>query len=182
MKQLFFTILLLAFFNCGENEKKSPIIASEVIIDAITLNFDDLNDIEKEDMIFTRCCCYPKNWNRGVNCIEKEDAFYVKAKININLLAELSESKIFTKDKLINSNPHSLYGKYHNRWQFLDEDENWICETSKFDGHNDFMLVRKGNIDEVIIGPLPEKPSKMIIEILDSKYYKGITPEFVIKN
>lgn len=182
MKHLFLIILLLTFFGCGNNDKKLLIDPSDVIIEAINLNFEDLNDAEKQDIIFTRCCCYPTNWNRGVDCIEKEEAFYVKAEINIKLLAALSESKTFSIDKLITSNPHSLYGKYHNRWQFIDENGNEICETAKFDGHHDFNLLRQGNIDEIIIVPLPKRPKKMMIKISDSKYYRGITPEIKIRN
>ena len=133
-------------------------------------------------------CCYPENWRYGVNCVEKEDAFYVKTKININLLAALSEpdlsggAGIFKKDSLIssNSNPHLLYGSL-NRWKFIDENGNEICQIEKGDGHHHFRLIRNDTIDELIIGPLPKKPRKMIIEILDSKCYEGITPELEIK-
>jgi len=179
MKRLI--ILLLTFFSCGEAEKKTHINSTEVIIEAANLTYNDLNNVEKEDMIFTRCCCYPENWNRGVDCVEKENAFYVKTKININLLAILSESNTFKKDYLISENPHTLYGKYHNRWKFIDEDGNEICSTAKFDGHNDFRLIRNDTIDELIIGPLPKRPKKMIIEISNSKYYPDLTPEYVIK-
>lgn len=181
MKKTLFIISLFAFFYCGENKKIKTINPSEVIIEAVNLNFSELSNSEKEDMIFTKCCCYPENWRRGVNCVEKENAFYVKAKININLLGALSESETFTFDKIITSNPHSLYGKYINRWQFKDQKGKIICETAKFDGHNDFRLNRNGTIDEIIIGPLPKKPSKMMIRIMESKYYNGITPEIYIK-
>lgn len=181
MKHILLSILVLSILGCGSNEKK-PIKPSDVIIEAVNLSFKNLNYTEMEDMIFTECCCYPINWNKGVDCVQKEEAFYVKAKINIDLLAILSESETFSKDELITSNPHSLYGKYHNRWQFVDESGIEICQTAKFDGHNDFNLIRKGNIDEVIIGPLPKKPSKMMIEISNSKYYQGVKPEISIKN
>lgn len=55
-------------------------------------------------MIYTNYCCYPNNWNRAVDCVEKENAYYVKAKININLLATLSESDAFNIQYLISSN------------------------------------------------------------------------------
>lgn len=180
MKQILVFLIAISFLRCN-NDEKPPIKPDDVIIEATNLIYTDLNDLEKEDMIFTRCCCYPHNWNQGVNCIEKEDAFYVKAKIDINLLGLLSESRTFNKSSLINSNPHSLYGKYHNRWKFLDKNGVEICETSKFEGHHDFRLIRNDSIDEIIIGPLPVKPNTMIIEIIDSKYYDGIIPKVEIK-
>lgn len=182
MKQLFFSILFLTFIGCGQNPPELKIAKSNIILGAENLSFSDLSDKEKEEMIFTGCCCYPNNWNKGVNCVEKEDAFYVKTRIDINLLSSLSESKTFSKDELLTENPHSLYGKYHNRWKFMDENGIEICATSKFDGHNDFGLIRNGMVDELIIGPLPKKPRKMIIEIMDSKHYDGITPEMSLKN
>ena len=102
------------------------------------MKFDDLSINEKSNIIFDKCCCYPKNWNKGENCIEKENAFYIKAKINNNLLSYISESNTFPREELLNQNPHFLYGKYKNRWKFLNEDGQIICETSKFEGHNSF--------------------------------------------
>lgn len=182
MKQTLASLLLLTLISCGENQDKKPIDKFDVIIEAQNLNYDELSDLEKESIIFSRCCCYPHNWNQGINCVEKENAFYVKAKINNKLLANLSESETFDKDKLLNENPHFLYGKYHNRWKFIGQSGSEICETSKFEGHHDFMLIRNDTIDEVIIGPLPTKPKRMIIEIIESKYYMGITPEAEIEN
>lgn len=178
MKHFYFLFFILYFLiGCsGKNEKK-PIDASKVIISATLLKFEDLNDSEKADMIFDNCCCYPKNWNQGENCIEKENAFYVKAKINNNLLSYISETDAFPRDNLLNENPYSLYGKYRNRWNFTNEKGNPICETAQFEGHNSFKLVRLDSIDCIIIGPLPEKPEEMIIEILDSKNYPELIPK-----
>lgn len=176
----FFYILIFISLSCINSNKKS-INPEKVIVEAINISYDDLSNAEKEDMIFTKCCCYPYNWNRGVDCIENEKAFYVKAKIDVELLATLSESDAFKISQLITSNPRSLYGKYHNRWQFKDENGKEICETSKFDGHNDFSLKRIGYIDELIIGPLPKKPSIMLIKVSDSKYYEGIIPEVKVQ-
>jgi hypothetical protein len=175
-----FIIFAFIILGCNSKEAKS-INASDVIISATLLKFSQLNDAEKSDMIFDKCCCHPHNWNQGENCVEKENAFYVKAKINISLLAYLAESDAFPRKHLLDPNPHFLYGKYVNRWAFLDDKETPICETSKFDGHNSFALSKLDSIDNIIIGPLPEKPKKMIIEILQSKNYPGINPESLIK-
>ncbi|WP_459209703.1 hypothetical protein [Aquimarina rhabdastrellae] len=182
MKQIIFIISFIVFFSCTEKENKKSINPSDVIIQAKLLSFSELTDSEKENTNFLKSCCYPENWNQGVDCIEKEYAFYVKTKININLLGAISESDTFTIDKLITSNPNSLYGKYVNQWEFEDQNGIKICETAKFIGHNDFNLKRNDSIDQLIIGPLPKKPKKMIIKIKDSKYYKGISPEKQIIN
>jgi hypothetical protein len=176
MKHYYF-LFSIFLFGCSEKKDRKPIDASKVIISATLLKFEDLNDSEKADMIFDDCCCYPKNWNQGENCIEKENAFYVKAKINNNLLSYISESDAFPRENLLNENPHFLYGKYRNRWNFINEKGNPICETSKFEGHNSFKLSRLDSIDSIIIGPLPEKPKEMIIEILDSKNYPELIPK-----
>lgn len=177
MKRYILPFLLIIFFSCSEKNDKKNINSSDVIISATLLKFDDLSINEKSNIIFDKCCCYPKNWNKGENCIEKENAFYIKAKINNNLLSYISESNTFPREELLNQNPHFLYGKYKNRWKFLNEDGQIICETSKFEGHNSFELVRFDSIDNIIIGPLPEKPKEMIIEILESKNYPELTPK-----
>ena len=71
----------------------------------------------------------------------------------------------------INTNAQSITGVVQN------EKGNPICETSKFEGHNSFDLSRLDTIDSIIIGPLPEKPKEMIIEILDSKNYPELIPK-----
>lgn len=171
-------LILLIVFGCTNNSKKILINPSDVIIQAVVISYSDLDSEEKENLIYTKCCCYPSNWNHGVDCVEKEYAFYVKAKINVYLLASLSESRTFPKSHLISSNPHFLYGKYVNRWDFKDEMGYEICKTSKNNGHNYFNLVRNDSVDHLIIGPLPKQPKKMLIEILDSKNYPGLTPEY----
>ena len=86
---------MIIFFSCTEKNDKKNINSSDVIISATLLKFDDLSINEKSNIIFDECCCYPKNWNKGENCIEKENAFYIKAKINNNLLSYISESNTF---------------------------------------------------------------------------------------
>jgi len=98
------------------------------------------------------------------------------------LLAELCESESFQINDMLNENKYSLYGKYINRWEFINSSGGLICETDKFSGQKLIELNRNGEIDEVIIGPLIEKPTKMQIKILDSKYYQNNSnPEFAIK-
>lgn len=181
-------LLIVAIFflsNCSNDSQKSENIESpnqfsKVIIQAKVIEYNDLSEEEKESNFTTNVCCYPENWNNGVDCISKEDAFYVKVKINNILLAILTESNAFSMDDLLDENPYLLYGKYHNRWGFWDENGVEICETSKFEGHNYFGVKRDKNVDELIIGPLPKKPKKMKIEISDSKNFPEVTPVFDI--
>lgn len=86
----------------------------------------------------------------------------------------MCENNIFTIDKLITNNPYSLYGKYKNRWIFYDSIDIMIYETSKFKGHNIIEINRTDFFDEIIVGPLPKKPHKMFIKILDQNTIKKI--------
>jgi hypothetical protein len=98
------------------------------------------------------------------------------------LLAKLCENESFQIADMLNENKYSLYGKYVNRWEFYNSKGELICETDKFAGQKLMELNRNAGVDEVIIGPLNEKPIKMKIKILDSKYYpNNSSPEFLIK-
>ncbi|MEA9414358.1 hypothetical protein [Flavobacterium sp. PL02] len=97
------------------------------------------------------------------------------------LLAKLTESEAFSVKGLLSNNNFFLYGKYKNRWGFVSIDGDTIIETEKFAGHRTLDISRDRNIDEVIIGPLPKRPKKMYIEIINSKKYPNTTLEFNIK-
>jgi hypothetical protein len=59
----------------------------------------------------------------------------------------------------------SLYGKYRNSW-VLFNNENEIPGTLKFGGHSVSEFKRsQNNIDSIILGPIPEKPTKVLIQI-----------------
>jgi hypothetical protein len=171
-------MLILFFVSCGKSEIPT-IDLEKVIINAEVLTFNDLTNSQKEKLQY---CCnyYPNNWRDGIE-YKKEDAFFVKIKIDNSLLAKLSESNAFSEKDLLSNNEFYLYGKYYNRWSFISVDGDKIIETEKFEGHRTLEVIRNKNIDEVIIGPLPKKPQKMFIEISDSKNYPNMTPEFNIK-
>lgn len=181
MKNLYSKLIIIFipfFISCGKSE--SPKIDIKNIIQNVKiLTFNDLTNTQKEKLEY---CCnyYPNNWRDGIG-YKKEDAYFVKAKIDNNLLAKLTESTAFSEKDLLSNNEFYLYGKYHNRWSFISVEGDKIIETEKFEGHRTFEVVRNKNIDEVIIGPLPKKPQKMYIEISDSKNYPNMTPEFNIK-
>ena len=168
-------LIICLFFSCNKTEK--PIIDSnKVIIEAKIVSYEELTTKPENNYY-----CHPDNWRDGIE-FEKEKAFYVSAKINNKLLAQLCESESFQIDNMLNENKHFLYGKYRNRWEFLNSNGGLICETEKFEGQNLLVLNRNGEIDEVIIGPLIERPKKMHIKILDSKYYpNNPSPEFQLK-
>jgi hypothetical protein len=62
--------------------------------------------------------------------------------------------------------PRILYGKYKNVWAF-EASGSPVPETERYRGHWLAWVKRNSllSIDEVVIGPLPEKPDKMIIRI-----------------
>lgn len=180
MRSLFTIIILFNVLSCIHKSEKSPIDSSKVILLAKVLTYNDLNFVEKEELTYG-CYCYSNNWHDGEE-FSKEDAFYVKCEINNKLLSELSESEAFQIEDLMSVNPHMLYGKYHNRWSFIDSLGFKVCETNKFEGHNIITIQRNGEIDKLLIGPLIEKPIAMSIEIADSKYYKdNLDPTYDIK-
>lgn len=180
MKKLYLNIIIFIqfFIGCGKSEVPK-IDLNNVIQNAEILTFNDLTNSQKEKLEY---CChyYPNNWRDGVE-YKKEDAYFVKAKIDNKLLAKLTESNAFSEKDLLSNNELYLYGKYHNRWRFISVEGDKVIETEKFEGHRTFEVIRNKNIDEVIIGPLPKKPQKMYIEISDSKNYPNLRPEFNIK-
>ncbi|HRB71842.1 MAG TPA: hypothetical protein PK776_08330 [Flavobacterium sp.] len=175
---LAFTILL--FISACNNAEKPPIDSSKVILSAEVLSYKDLTEGQKAEIKYG-CYCYPNNWRDGVE-FSKESSYFVSCKINNNLLAQLCESETFQIKDLLNENANMLYGKYHNSWVFTDSLGYKVCETSKFEGQNTISLQRKGEIDDLLIGPLIEKPKVMSIEIANSKYYKdNPDPSFKLK-
>ncbi|QOG02083.1 hypothetical protein [Flavobacterium sp. MDT1-60] len=172
-------IILFFVFSAGcSKTEKVQIEVKNIIKSAEILTFKDLSDQQKKELEYC-CSYYPSNWRDGVS-FEKEKAYFVKTKIDNNLLASLTESNTFSKIELLNNGNTYLYGKYHNRWGFVDNKNDTIFETEKFEGHRIIAITRRGNIDELIVGPLVEKPKKMYIEISDSKNYPNLTPEYII--
>jgi hypothetical protein len=174
--KIYLSFILINFVSCN-NVEKQIIDSNKVIINAKVLTFKELSSIQATKHNYNSFC-YPNNWRNGIE-FDREKAFYVFAKINNKLLAGLSENESFQINDMLTENNYSLYGKYLNRWEFIDSVGNVICETDKFDGHKILEIIRIGEIDEVIIGPIPEKPKIMLINIQDSKYYpKNPTPKF----
>lgn len=164
------------FTSCG-NEVE-VIKSDEIIVDASVIKYSDLEELDKSKMKYD-CHCFPKNWNQGVITL-KDSTFFIKAKINNSKLAKISESNAFPIKELLSDNLYMLYGKYKNRWKLMNSRGMKICETDKFDGFSILTIQRNGDYDEIIIGPIPEKPSKIIIELSDSENYPNLTPTYCI--
>ncbi|RXR18877.1 hypothetical protein [Flavobacterium stagni] len=181
MKHFLAIVTLLFISACTNKPEKAPIDSSKVILSAKILRYEDLGINEKADLKYA-CYCYPVNWRESVEYL-KEDAFYVSCKIDNKLLAQLCESETFKLESLLDEKPSSLYGKYINRWLFMDSLGLKVCEKSKFEGQEIRTVYRKGEIDSIVIGPLITKPKTMAIQILDSKYYKdNADPSFEFSN
>lgn len=168
-------IIFIGFFTACSDDV-AELKPEEIIESASVLKFSELNSADQEKVEYD-CFCHPNNWNQGIK-YEKDSTFFVKVRLNNRKLAQLTESNTFSIDDLLSDNPYSLYGKYHNRWRFKNSSGAFICETAKFQGFYILTIDRNGDHDDLIIGPIPEKPSKMIIEINESKNYPGITPKF----
>lgn len=160
---------------------KTPILIddSTVILSAEVLTYEQLDSISKAEEFKYGCYCFPSNWNEPKE-FEKEKAFFVKAQIDNNLLADISQSNTFPKKDLLEISSTYLYGKYKNRFKFIGKDGIGICETEKFQGFEIMSISRNRNVDVLLIGPLIEKPREMIIEISDSKNYPDAEPRRLI--
>ena len=161
--------------NC-EKVKRPIIDSKKVITNAEIVTFEDLDSSEKNRLEYC-CSYYPNNWHDGVN-FSKEDAFFVKAQIDNNLLAEICVTRNRTKADLLGQNASMLYGKYRNRWKFTDENNFLIYDTDKFEGHHLLSINRSGRFDEVVVGPLLKAPNRMYITISESENYSNLVPEY----
>ncbi|MGV0964946.1 hypothetical protein [Empedobacter falsenii] len=175
---------LIIFSNCSK-EKPTPINNDEVIISANSVSYSELTDVEKSILKQKRYsenfCCYPNNWNSPENCEVIDSAFFVRVKLHARLLALLTESKTFDFNYLLSDNTNTLYGKYKNRWELLNKNEISICKTEKFDGFENVYIFRNNNVDNILLGPINEKPYKLKIKISNSKNYPDAEPEILIE-
>lgn len=108
-----------------------------MIVDAAVLPYAELQQQER-DLIGEYCCSYSNgSWiPRELVRFPPEDAFFVKVRINIEALAQLTEAnrcgslrhparcaeeELQAKAELLieDQNPFALYGKYKNSWGFF---------------------------------------------------------------
>lgn len=168
-------ICVVTLTSCQE-EKTFQVNLKDVIECAEAIPFDSL-DVNQQNKI-NYCSYFPYgNW-RDTKEYKKEQAFFIKAKINNALLAELCKSDVFPVETLLDSNFYSLYGKYRNSWKLFDDQHKVIDPSNKFEGHDIFEINRIGNIDYIIIGPIQTHPYKMEIDINNENC--DANPEFVL--
>ena len=167
--------------------------SSEVIEQAEVLAFDLLSERERNDIPKTSSYSLSGSWGSGCcRTFDAEDGFYVRAVVNPFALALLTfYSSCGTSLSIVNcttseiaqkvdtttgpsANPHALYGKYKNSWRFSSSTGE-IPSTRKFAGHSAIVeRFGRGRLarDTVLVGPLPERPTSMAIQI-----YHGLTKE-----
>ncbi|MBI4595345.1 MAG: hypothetical protein HY730_03095, partial [Candidatus Tectomicrobia bacterium] len=181
---LIFPALLL--ISCSDHATIDPKLSDQVIIEAHVINYEELSKSEQDKIGI--CCFYSTGgWTVGdLVRFSPEKAYYVRARINIDILARLTEAnkcgtitqparcteeEIQTKAKALaeHSNPHMLYGKYKNSWAFTSSGIA-VPKTVKFDGHRLLSINRDtvSRLDEVLIGPIPQRPDQMMIIIYSS--------------
>jgi len=178
---LLFSTQLLLFIITSCDSKKEHIRLKDVIEYAEAIPFDSLSKKQQEKIDY--CYYYPYNNWRDTEEFDKKESYFVRARIKNKFLAELSKSSAFPVSTLLDdSNPRFLYGKYSNSWKFYDKNNISIRPTTKFGGHDIQEVTRIGDLDNILIGPLPKKPDLMEIEILSDDYEYARNPEYKIKN
>jgi hypothetical protein len=156
---LFIFILFFLLINCSKLEKIDP---KKVITEAKIISCKDvLKDYNYHFQIYPEIL-------KGDFIKGKENHYYVLAKINNVLLAKLTENDVFKLNYILNENIYSLYGKFLNDWTFYNSKNEMIFV-------NHYIVIKRINeIDEVLFGPLSEKPKKMKISIENSKNYPNL--------
>lgn len=177
-------ILMSLLLGCGEDKAQVSVTPEEVILSATVARYSGLSDSERE-ILGKYCCTYSRTggWTSGdLERFEPEEGYFVRAVINADALAQFtfihscggatyvescSQEELSQKmtQTLQDSNPYGLYGKYKNRWVFLGASGE-IPPTEKFEGFRLLSVERQQNPrhDHVLIGPLPEEPTRMRIQ------------------
>ncbi|MEW6737423.1 MAG: hypothetical protein AB1489_39445 [Acidobacteriota bacterium] len=184
----FISILVFLFFVVlfSTNAEAAEPRLNSIIIDAKVLTYEQLSQAEKGKI--SQYCCFQAGKSGWVDAtqIEAENGYFVKTKINRKPLAywtflydcgsslkkkKCSEKEHTAKVKkaIQDNNPYGLYGKYRSAWRFYNG-KKMIPSTDKFNGHDLLTDKRdkKKQIDELLIGPLPQKPTGMTIELSNS--------------
>jgi hypothetical protein len=174
----------LLSLSCSDQATIDPQLSAQVILEAHVLAYKQL-DKQERDIIGSLCCSYSTGgWMaRDLVRFSPEDGYFVRARINVDALARLTEanqcgtsthatrcSEKELQMKAVSlaghSNPHMLYGKYKNSWVFIAGGTT-VPATEKFDGHRLLSIKRDAasRSDDVLIGPIPRKPDDMVIEL-----------------
>lgn len=186
-------ILFLYYFlsGCERPASVNKSLLTQAIIEAKIIDYKELSPKEIKNISSTpRYFGENENWHYGA-VFDPKKAFYVQAKLNREILANLtlafscgtavsrracSEKELAKSIKdLFSYKPSMLYGKYHNRWEFIG-DTGPMSATKKFNGHLliDLKTSNDNVIDTVLIGPLPMKPKRMLISFYHGYKVDGV--------
>lgn len=180
MKSIYIFILLF-IASCSEPAIIDMSLLKTAVISASVLTYEDLDEETKKSIgSSARFYKADENWNEGTS-FEPKNGYYVSAKImrkklaivsnmyscgSVTKIRQCSKNELDEKtNKLLSySNPYMLYGKYKNIWGFEGKSEE-MPATKKFDGHGliNISKLENGEVDEVLIGPLPQKPITLMI-------------------
>lgn len=171
------------FLSCSDQATIDPQLSDQVILEAHVFTYNELGKKER-DRIGSYCSYSTGGWTaRDLVRFSPENAYFVRARINIDALARMTEANQCgtnmqrtrcSEEELQQNvaslvgdpNPYMLYGKYNNSWVFMASGTT-VPVTEKFDGHRLLSIKRDtaSRSDEVLIGPIPHRPDEMIIEL-----------------
>lgn len=174
---------LFVILGCKEAAPAGPPV-SGVIQKARVLTFTDLSPAQQAKMAATFTYSRTGGWMSSDRAsMPTASGFFVRAEVNATALAHwtflydcggstyvraCSGSQLTSKMAAALGSPSALYGKYRNSWVFLANGRA-LPATTKFEGYEIVNIQRRqegGNvIDDVTIGPIPEKPSLMVIQL-----------------
>ncbi len=149
MKQFYSLLISILLLSCQEREhSKDEIIldTKKIIHEARAFTFTQLpyNVQNKARNTFLFLPVGSKQQE-----IEKQNGYYLRLTLDNHLLAQASNDRGLWKEKdlLDTSNLEGLYGKYRNRPELFDENNQLIPITRKFEGYDLIHVVRQNKID-----------------------------------
>lgn len=174
--------------GCGEDHATVSVAPEDVVLRAEVVPFAELTEAEREE-IGSSCCTYTKTggWmGSDLARFEPEQGFVVRAVVDPYALAQFSllhscgsvmhvrtctteELRWKVSETVGHPNPYMLYGKYKNSWVFVNGTRQ-VPRTQKFGGHRlqTVRRLRGPPRDSMLIGPLPERPTRMRIQVYHS--------------
>lgn len=178
-------VLAAVLAGCGEDHATVSVAPEDVVLRAEVVPYAELTEAERAE-IGSSCCTYSKTggWTGSdVAQFKPEQGFVVRAVVDPYALAQLSflhscgsvmqvktcsaeELRRKVSEAVGHPNPYMLYGRYKNSWVFFNGTRQ-VPSTAKFEGHYTRMLrrLRGPPRDSMLIGPLPERPTRMRIQI-----------------
>jgi hypothetical protein len=174
-------LVLSACGNSEENYNKAAEAAWKAIARAEKIGYHDLTPTQKQAVGDSATYSATGWMPSGLERFDTQSAAYVTVVINRKDLAfvsllyscggstyvrECSEETLTKKmaDVLYDENPRSLYGKYMNSWSFYDGSSE-LPQTVKFEGYRLLEIKHESEEDELLIGPIPGSPDRIVLNI-----------------